>query len=199
VPPACGWCSHQAVWGVRQLATKTVYANAWMTVREDVVTRPDGTTGVYGVVDKPDFALVIPRENGGVWLVEQYRYPIGRRAWEFPQGSWAGEARAGADQPSLALAELREETGFSAENLVHLGHLFGAYGFCSQGFDVFVATGLVPGHPKREDTEQDMVQRFATDAELTLLIQSGHVVDAASIAAYALLLWTESSGTSFTP
>ncbi|HTW05878.1 MAG TPA: NUDIX hydrolase, partial [Acidimicrobiales bacterium] len=108
-----------------QLGTRIVYQNAWMSVREDVVGLPDGTTGVYGVVDKPDFALVIPRERDGVWLVEQYRYPVARRAWEFPQGSWAGAATG--DPRALAIAELREETGFSAGALAHLGRLFGAY------------------------------------------------------------------------
>lgn len=153
---------------MEQLETKTVYQNAWMTVREDRVVRSDGTTGTYGVVDKADFALIIPRQAGGVWLVEQYRYPIGRRVWEFPQGSWAGEPDG--DQTDLARCELREETGLVAENVVHLGHLFGAYGFCSQGFDVFLATGLVVGRPDREPTEQDMVHRFLTDDELATMI-----------------------------
>ncbi|MEO7059873.1 MAG: hypothetical protein ABI083_09150 [Lapillicoccus sp.] len=57
------------------MRSREVYRNAWMTVREDQVRRGDGSTGVYGVVDKPDFALVIPRDEQGVWLVEQYRYP----------------------------------------------------------------------------------------------------------------------------
>jgi 8-oxo-dGTP pyrophosphatase MutT (NUDIX family) len=174
---------------MEQLETKTVYQNSWMTVREDRVTRPDGSTGIYGVVDKADFALIIPRQAAGVWLVEQYRYPIGQRAWEFPQGSWAGEP--GGDQAALALRELREETGLVAGELVHLGHLFGAYGFCSQGFDVFLATGLVAGPPQREHSEQDMVHRFVTDVEFSAMIRSGLVVDAATIAAYALLLLPE--------
>jgi 8-oxo-dGTP pyrophosphatase MutT (NUDIX family) len=174
---------------MQQLETKTVYQNAWMTVREDRVARSDGTTGTYGVVDKADFALTIPRERGGAWLVEQYRYPIGRRAWEFPQGSWPGAP--GGDQVALAMSELREETGLVAEEVVHLGHLFGAYGFCSQGFDVFLATGLVAGQPDREHTEQDMVHRFVTDAQLAKMISTGDVVDAATIAAYALLLLWE--------
>ena len=175
--------------GMEQLETRTVYQNPWMTVREDRVARSDGTTGTYGVVDKADFALTIPRDRGGFWLVEQYRYPIGRRVWEFPQGSWAGEP--GGDQAALALSELKEETGLVAEEVVHLGHLYGAYGFCSQGFDVFLATSLVVGQPNREHTEQDMVHRFLTDVELATMIRTGEVVDAATIAAYALLLLLE--------
>lgn len=97
------------------MRSREVYRNAWMTVREDQVRRGDGSTGVYGVVDKPDFALVIPRDEQGVWLVEQYRYPVRRRAWEFPQGSW-GTSTSGT-RAELAAAELREETGLQAAQL----------------------------------------------------------------------------------
>jgi 8-oxo-dGTP pyrophosphatase MutT (NUDIX family) len=80
-----------------------------MTVREDQVRWPDGSVGVYGVVEKPDFALVLPPHQNGFWMVEQYRYPVGRRAWEFPQGSW-GHGNTGLSG-DLARAELAEETG----------------------------------------------------------------------------------------
>ena len=84
--PVCG--EHD---GMEQLETRTVYQSAWITVREDRVARCDGSTGTYGVGPKAGSALVIPSQPGGFWLVERYRYPIGRRAWEFPQGSWAAE------------------------------------------------------------------------------------------------------------
>jgi 8-oxo-dGTP pyrophosphatase MutT (NUDIX family) len=168
------------------MGSREVYRNDWMTVREDQVRRADGSTGVYGVVDKPDFALVIPRDDQGVWLVEQYRYPVRRRAWEFPQGSW-GPGASGTPA-ELAAAELREETGLRAAELRHLGHLYEAYGFCSQGFDVYLATGLTAGRPDRELTERDMRQQRFSDAELRQLIASGQIVDGASVAAYGLLL-----------
>ena len=49
---------------------------------------------------------------------------------------------ASGSRVELAAAELREETGLHADELRHLGHLYEAYGFCSQGFDVYLATGL---------------------------------------------------------
>ena len=159
-----------------------------MAVREDEVVLPDGRPGLYGVVDKPDFALVVPREDdGSLWLVEQYRYPVGRRSWEFPQGSW-GAASDGAGGPgALAAAELREETGLRAARLEHLGRLDEAPGFCSQRFDVWLATGLVAGAPEREVTEQGMRTRRVTEAELQRMVRAGELLDAASIAAYALV------------
>ncbi|CAA9356904.1 MAG: ADP-ribose pyrophosphatase [uncultured Frankineae bacterium] len=167
------------------VSSREVYRNAWMSVREDRVLLPDGQPGTYGVVDKPDFALVVPREDDGdLWLVEQYRYPVARRVWEFPQGSWP--ASTTGSPVELAAAELREETGLRAAHLLHVGHLHEAPGFCSQGFDVWLATGLVPGPPSREATEQDMRCRRVSDAELRRMARDGELVDAASLAAYAL-------------
>ena len=169
---------------MRQLSSRVVYRNAWMTVREDAIQRPDGTQGIYGVVEKPDFALVLPRWEHGFWLVEQYRYPVGRRAWEFPQGSWGRDCEGGAAE--LARSELAEETGLRADTLTHLGHLFEAYGFSTQGFDVYVATGLAEGEPRRELSEQDMRHRAFTDDEITQAIRADRIVDAPSLAALTL-------------
>jgi hypothetical protein len=57
----------------RQLDSRIAYENAWLTVTEDTIEYPDGTTGIYGVVHKPDYALVIPLDGDRVHLVEQYR------------------------------------------------------------------------------------------------------------------------------
>ncbi len=169
-----------------QLSSREVYRNAWLSVREDQVRHADGATGIYGVVDKPDFALVIPRDDEGLWLVEQYRYPVGRRAWEFPQGSWGTGGSGSSAQ--LAAAELREETGLRADELEHLGHLHGAYGFCSQGFDVYLATGLQEGPVDREPTESDMRHRRVPEPEFRRMVDRGEVVDGPTVAAYGLLL-----------
>jgi 8-oxo-dGTP pyrophosphatase MutT (NUDIX family) len=169
---------------MEQLSSRVVYRNPWMTVREDQVRRPDGRPGIYGVVEKPDFALVLPRWRDGFWMVEQFRYPVGRRAWEFPQGGWGSGATGG--QADLARQELAEETGLRADSMTHLGHLYEAYGYSTQGFDVYLATGLTEGEPDREATEQDMVHRAVTDAEITAMIRSGQMVDAPSLAALTL-------------
>jgi ADP-ribose pyrophosphatase len=169
---------------VKRVNSREVYRNAWMRVREDEVVLDDGSPGVYGVVDKPDFALIIPWDPEGLWLVEQYRYPVERRAWEFPQGSWGV---GGGSQEDLARAELREETGLHADHMRHLGHLYCAYGFCSQGFDVYLATALRPGTVDREKSEQDMRHRQVTETEFAAMVRDGRVVDAATVAAYGLL------------
>ena len=88
---------------VRTTSSRLVYENPWMRLREDEFVRADGSRGLYGVVDKPDFAIVVPMDDGGFRLVEQYRYPAGGRFWEFPQGTWrTSRTRTGGRRPRRA-------------------------------------------------------------------------------------------------
>jgi 8-oxo-dGTP pyrophosphatase MutT (NUDIX family) len=165
-------------------SSAVVYANRWMTVREDLTLRYDGVEGVYGVVQKPDFALVVPYADGGFHLVEQYRYTVGGRYWEFPQGSWEG--RPDADPLVLARGELAEETGLTAGSMTPLGHLFAAYGFADQGCHVLLATDLTAGGTDLDETEAGLISRWFPEPEVWQLIADGRIKDAPTIAALAL-------------
>lgn len=171
---------------MESLASRQVYANAWMAVREDSVRRADGSDGVYGVIDKPDYALIIPLDGDRLMLVEQYRYPVGRRRWEFPQGT--APNRADADPIELAGRELREETGLRAARIEELGMLDVAPGMSSQRGRVFLATELIEGPPEREPEEQDMRCAWFHRTEFEAMVRRGDVTDAQSVAAYTLLL-----------
>lgn len=174
---------------MQTLGSRQVYANPWMTVREDDVRRPDGTSGIYGVIDKPDYALVIPLDAGRVHLVEQYRYAVGARRWEFPQGT--APDRADMEPTELARRELLEETGLVAGRLQLLGELDVAPGMSAQRGRVFLATDLAADVPQREHTEQDMRSAWFSRTELEGMLHDGEFCDAQSVAAYALLLLHE--------
>ena len=179
---------------IEQTSTRVVYETPHMRVREDGIRRPDGSTGTYSYVEKPDFALIIPVEDSGFHLVEQYRYPVRMRCWEFPQGTLPGISVAD-DPEQLAREELRQETGLTASVLRHLGRLHCAHGLASQGFDVFVATGLTHGPPELELEEQDLRSQWFGRAEVEAMIRRGGITDDSTLAAYTLfLLAGESAG-----
>lgn len=174
---------------IRTVSSRIVYENPWMTLREDEIELADGSRGIYAVVDKPDFALVMPYENDGFQLVEEYRYPLGGRYWQFPQGTFP-PGRSGTPE-ELAAAELGEETGFTAARLARLGYLNCAHGVTGQGFHVFLATDLTPGEPNREPTEQDMRQQWFPRADVERMIAGGTITDGLTLAAYLLLTLRE--------
>lgn len=171
---------------IRALASRQVYQNNWLTIREDDIRRPDGSSGIYAVVDKPTYALVIPRDGDRFHLVEQFRYPLGLRRWEFPQGT--APDRADLEPAALAARELREETGLTAASLVELGMLDVAPGMSSQRGRVFLATGIIEGPHDREHEEQDMRSAWFERAEIEQMMRDGVITDAQSMAAWTLML-----------
>jgi 8-oxo-dGTP pyrophosphatase MutT (NUDIX family) len=171
---------------VRTLASGVVYQDAWMRLRRDEIERRDGSRGTYAFVEKADFALVIPAEDGGFHLVEEYRYPIARRTWSFPQGGFP-HGQAGTPE-ELARLELAQETGLRASSLTKLGYLHCAHGITSQAGHYFLATGLESGLPDRESEEQDMRQAWVPRARFEEMIGGGVITDDSTLAAYALLL-----------
>jgi ADP-ribose pyrophosphatase len=179
---------------MRTVSSRTVYENRWMRVREDGIERADGTSGMYGVIEKPDFALIIPIEDGHVYLVEQFRYPVGARFLEFPQGTW--ETKPDADPIDVARGELQEETGLIAAEMDYLGHLFIAYGMSNQGFHVFRAAGFRQGETSLDPEEQDLIVRRITIAEFEEAIRQGSIKDAGTISAWMLLKMSEGSAKS---
>lgn len=170
---------------LRRIDSRVVYRNRWMTVREDRVRRANGDHGLYGVVEKPDFSLIIPFDGEQFHLVEQYRYPVDGRYWEFPQGSL--ELQPDTTPEQIATVELREETGLRADELHRLGKLFQAYGYCSQAVHVFLASSLTEGEASPDVEEQGMICRAFSRDECEQMIDDGRICDLASIAAFQLL------------
>lgn len=169
---------------IETTSSKVVYRNRWMTVREDAILRGNGNAGIYGVVEKPDFAVIAAVRNGSVHLVEQYRYPVRGRYWELPQGSWEDRA---IDPLELARAELREETGLSAGSMCHAGRLFLAYGHSSQAYDLYLATDLRDGEAQLDAEEEGLVSRAFPVPVVEAMILDGTIMDATTVAAFGLL------------
>ncbi len=177
---------------IRMLSSAVVYEDHWMRLRRDDIERRDGSRGTYAYVEKRDFALVIPAENDGFHLVEEYRYPIRRRTWSLPQGGWPdGESGSTAE---LARLELSQETGLRARDFTRLGSLHCAHGITSQVGHFYLATGLEPGPVDREHEEQDMRQAWVPRARFEAMIGEGVITDDSTLAAYALLLIRERRG-----
>lgn len=151
-----------------------------MTVRHDDVVRPDGKRGVYGVVEKRDFVLIIPVYGGKLHLVKIFRYALNAESWEFPEGDW--EPRE--SHRAAATRELLEETGFEPGKMVYLGHLWLAVGFCTQGLNVYLADNCTK---QTSITDIDIAKlKGFTLTQVERMIRQTKIKDNATIAALYL-------------
>ena len=172
---------------IATLATREVYRNQWLRLREDRILRSNGKEGIYSVVDKDDCAIILPIDNDQIWLVEQFRYTIQQRALELPQGGWEMQVES---PEFLARAELKEELGLDAREMTFLGTLWIAYGFANQKLHVFLATGLTPTQKEPDPEEHDLIAHCVPVAEFEQMMLDGVIRDSCTLSAWGLyLLW----------
>jgi 8-oxo-dGTP pyrophosphatase MutT (NUDIX family) len=168
----------------QQTASRVVYRNPWISVREDRVIRPDGSEGIYGVVDtRTATAVVAMTPDLRVYLVGQYRYTMEQYSWEVIEG--------GGDpgEPAIVAAkrELKEEAGLEAEHWEALcGPLHLSNGYSSEVGHLFVATGLREVGAEPEATE-DLRLACVPFVEALARVLRGEITDGMSILSLLLL------------
>jgi 8-oxo-dGTP pyrophosphatase MutT (NUDIX family) len=166
----------------RRLDSRTVYENAWITVREDRVIRPDGAPGICGVVGMKGRAVaVVPlTADGDTFLVGQYRYTLDQYSWEVPEGAGSPE-----ESPLVeAQRELKEETGIQAARWTYLGEVHLSNSVTDETGCAFLAEELSFGQAEPDGTEQLRVWRLPF-AEAYRMALTGEVSDALSVVALA--------------
>lgn len=161
------------------LKSEKIYDNPWISVREDKVLRPDGESGIYGVVHFKNTAIgILAIEEDFIYLVGQYRYPLKQYSWEIPEGGCA----EGEDLLQAAQRELAEETGLRAEKWEMLGEAYLSNSVSDERAVWFLATELTQGESQPEGTEQLIVRRVLFSEALSMAL-AGRITDAVSLLA----------------
>ncbi|MCJ1708113.1 NUDIX hydrolase [Microbacterium sp. VKM Ac-2923] len=162
-------------------ASRTVYENRWIHVREDEVTGPHGD-GIYGVVrmQHPAVFVIALDEQNRVCLIELDRYTTGRSV-EVPAGGSDGE-----DPLAAAQRELLEETGITASEWELLGRMNALNGIADAPEHVFLARGLTATDAATSQREEGIdAVRWVPFAEALDLVADGTIADGETIAALA--------------
>jgi 8-oxo-dGTP pyrophosphatase MutT (NUDIX family) len=180
----------------RTLARRVVYANSWMTVREDSVIRPDGQPGIYGVVEiRPSVGIIAiddqPAAAGGaaaggeaaaeprIALVSQWRYTLGKMSLEIPTGG----SEPGEGLLDAARRELAEEVGVAAGGWAWAGSIDNSNGVTTDVSHIFIARALAPlpgGQVRQGDEEIEVVWLSLREAVAKVL--AGEITESVSVA-----------------
>jgi 8-oxo-dGTP pyrophosphatase MutT (NUDIX family) len=165
-----------------RISSRLVYENPWIAVREDQVLRPDGSPGIYGVVHFRNLAVgvVALDAEGRVILVGQYRYTLGLRTWEIPEGG----CPEGEEPPAAAARELEEETGYRAARWDFLGTAALSNSATDEIAHLYLARELTPGRARPEATE-DLACKAVPWEEAWSLAMEGEAADALTVIALA--------------
>jgi ADP-ribose pyrophosphatase len=126
-------------------------------------------------------AVVILAEfEGKVILIDQPRVPVGGRCVELPAGL-IGDNDPNATVESTAIAELEEETGFTADRIERLGDFHASPGMVSESFTLVRAHGVRRVGRGGGDDNEDIKVHLVARADIPRFIEQkraeGYAID----------------------
>lgn len=166
----------------RTLRSRIAWSCPWYRVREDIIVLPDGSEGVYNVVEHPGAVWIVPvTAQGEIVLLWHYRHTVGDWCWEVP----AGGLKAGQSPEEAAHEELAQEIGGRAGAWRYVGPFYGSNGISNEQGHIFLASDVTLGKPDHEPAEVIEIHRQPI-AEALRMAQANEISDGPS--ALALLL-----------
>ena len=163
----------------KKISSERIYEGAIMNVRRDTVTAPKGTAYREIVEHNGAVAAVALTEDKNIIMVKQFRYACGEAILEIP----AGKIDKRETDPVAAMKrELKEETGYSASQVLHLGDVNPSCAYSEEVIHLYLMTGLTPGEQDLDEDEALEVLEMPFD-EVYQLAVDGKLVDSKTLAA----------------
>ncbi len=135
----------------------------------DEVELPNGHVTQRDIVRHPGAVAIVPLLGDvRVALVRQYRYAAGKTLLEIP----AGTLEQGEPPLECAARELREETGYKAQELEPLLSCFMAPGYSDEVIHFFVARGLSVVGDDPEDDEEITLESYSLEEVRRMIVDN---------------------------
>ena len=131
--------------------SEEIFNGVILHVQRDTVRLPNGSETIREVIRHIGAVCVIPvLENGDVVMERQYRYPLDRVILEIPAGKLDA---ADEDRFSAIQRELREETGYTADEWTVIGDFHPAPAYSDEFITMYLARGLHKGSQELDEDE----------------------------------------------
>jgi len=154
----------------------------------DDITLPNGTTAKREIVmhHYEGVGILPVDDDGNIFLIKQYRHPLGHDVIEIP----AGMASPGEAPEACAVRELEEEIGYRAQKLTFVATANNTVGVSNDKIHLYIAQDLVKTAQNLDADEFLEVAKYSLD-ECKAMIASGEIIDSKTILAiYAYMLTT---------
>jgi ADP-ribose pyrophosphatase len=157
--------------------SRLAYDGLFLKVFSDEVQLPNQKLVNREYIKHPGAVAIVPLfEDNSVLMERQFRYPLHKAILEIP----AGKLEFGEDPLLCAKRELKEETGFEANEWIFLGKIHPVISYSTEFIDIYLAKGLVQG-PAKLDEEEFLDDFRATIPEISEWIKKGLITDVKTI------------------
>lgn len=170
------------------IAREEVFHGNFLKVRRDTIKTATDLQRTREYITHPGAACIICLFDDQTTLIEeQWRQPCESAFIEFP----AGKLDPKESPLACAKRELKEETGYEAEEWHYLGRIHNALGYSNEKLELFVAKSLHAGEQHLDDGECLRVKRVAL-ADVIAMSDNGIITDVKTvIGAYWVERWLQ--------
>jgi ADP-ribose pyrophosphatase len=170
----------------KTLSSERIYEGTIVNLRKDRVTIKNGGVSYREIVEHAGGVVILGvTEEGKIPIVRQYRKATRSVMLELP----AGKLERGEDPREAALRELKEETGYTAENIRLISWFYPTVGYSEEILYVFFAENLTAGETDFDIGEAIDIEEYLPDI-LFELIETNEIHDGKTL--IALLLYKNS-------
>jgi len=160
--------------GEVKVSGKDIFDGFVLHVKKDIIKLPNGKEASREVIRHIGAVCVVPVTDDNKVIVErQFRYPVNRVITEIPAGKLDS---ADEDRFEAIKRELREETGYTADEWTDLGEYLPAPAYSDERITMYMARGLHKGETDLDEDEFLDVMEVPID-ELVEDIMNGKISD----------------------
>lgn len=154
------------------VGSRSIHKSSFVEVKIDVLElNGHRWEQVYFIKPNKNGVGILPIDETGIYLVNQYRHASQSFLWQIPMGM----INKGSYELETAQEELAEETGLMAEEFIKIGSLIAEPGMSNQEEFIYVAKGLKHSRQNLGITELGMqVKHFSFD-EIERMVQNGEI------------------------
>ena len=167
----------------KTISSDRVYTGKTISLKVDTVEVPNRGYQKREIVEHNGaVGIVAITPENKVVLVRQYRKAVEKELWEIP----AGKIEIGENPKECAIRELKEETGYSAENMKLIHKFYTSAGFSNQKIYIFLAENLIQGERDLDEDEFLEVHEIDKD-EVYNMIARNEIEDAKTLIGMLLI------------
>ena len=149
----------------------------FLVYKEETLEFKDRSTFYQEIVEHPGAVVIVPiADDGEIFLVRQYRFPIKEILLELP----AGKIDPGENYKSCAIRELQEEIGYKPTTLTPFHTNYPAPGYATERLEFFIAKGLTPSTLPSDKDEEIEVVKYPLD-RLLAMVENNEIKDGKTI------------------
>lgn len=133
------------------VSSELIFDGFVLHVHKDAIKLPNGNPATREVIRHIGAVCVVPvTDDGKIIMERQFRYPLDEVIWEIPAGKLDSKTE---DRLEAAKRELREETGFSADEWTDMGDYYPSPAYTDERISMYLAKGLHKGERDLDDDE----------------------------------------------